>query len=314
MKRNILYILCGLALTCSINPTYGNGYMRGLKGLDVSHWQGYVNFNDIKNDGIEVIYIKVAQGSDYQDPMWLQNYNDARNAGLKIGFYHYITASNNEEAIQQAEYFYNLIKYKEYECLPVMEYTDNPIISNYEINEVVTTYMNTLKNLVNSNVAIYTDEDRVENLWEASLSEYPLWIADYSGENPYLGSWDSWAGFQYTETGSIYGINGNEVDLNYFKDTIFVNQNTAPPAQVPPAMPPSHVIAPSAPPTYTPPTYTPPNHVLPNGSIVYLGHIVQVGDTLSKLAERYGTTVEYLAEINNITNPNVIHVGQILII
>ncbi|ONI42816.1 hypothetical protein AN640_07080 [Candidatus Epulonipiscium fishelsonii] len=336
MKRNILYILCGLAATCSLNPTYGSSYMRGLKGLDVSHWQGYVNFNDVKGDGIEVVYIKVAQGSNYQDPMWLQNYNNAKNAGLNVGFYHYITAANNEEAVQQAEYFYSLIKDKDYECLPVMEYTDTPEISNYEINRVVATYLNTLKNLTESNIAIYTDEDRVENLWEAYLSEYPLWIAEYAGEAPYLGHWNNWAGFQYTETGSIYGIDGKEVDLNYFKDTIFVDQYTMPPAQATPTVPeipPSHVVAPSAPPTYippshvvapsAPPTYIPPSHVVvpsapptymyPNGEPIYFGHIVQLGDTLHSIAQRYGTSVDYLMKVNNISNPNLIHVGQILI-
>ena len=56
------------------------------EGIDVSNWQGYIDYNEIKNTGIEVVYIKSSQGSNIQDPYFRVNYDNARANGLKIGF------------------------------------------------------------------------------------------------------------------------------------------------------------------------------------------------------------------------------------
>ncbi|MCG4734924.1 hypothetical protein L0M92_15065, partial [Casaltella massiliensis] len=61
--------------------------MNKLKGIDVSHWTGYVNFKDVLNSGIQVVYIKATEGTNYIDTRFKEYYKEAREAGLKIGFY-----------------------------------------------------------------------------------------------------------------------------------------------------------------------------------------------------------------------------------
>lgn len=60
-------------------------------GIDVSDWQGYINYSAVKASGIDVVYIKASQGDNIVDSYFKINYNDAKENGLKVGFYHYLT-------------------------------------------------------------------------------------------------------------------------------------------------------------------------------------------------------------------------------
>ena len=60
-----------------------------LKGIDVSNWQGNINFKSVKNERIEVVYIKATEGDYFKDSYAKQNYERAKAEGLKVGFYHF---------------------------------------------------------------------------------------------------------------------------------------------------------------------------------------------------------------------------------
>ena len=68
-----------------------------LNGIDISDWQGDIDFNAVKESGIDIVYIKAGQGG-YEDQLVESNYNKAKAAGLNIGFYYYLTATNTEQA------------------------------------------------------------------------------------------------------------------------------------------------------------------------------------------------------------------------
>ncbi len=74
------------ALTPSSNPRY--------QGIDVSNWQGYIDYRQVRDSGIEVVYIKASQGSNIKDAYFDINYENAKANGLKVGFYHFLTATN----------------------------------------------------------------------------------------------------------------------------------------------------------------------------------------------------------------------------
>lgn len=76
------------------------------EGIDVSDWQGYVDYNAVRNAGIDVVYIKASQGDNIVDSYFRINYNDAKENGLKVGFYHFLTARSQEEAIRQADFLH----------------------------------------------------------------------------------------------------------------------------------------------------------------------------------------------------------------
>ncbi len=217
MKKLLSLALC---LVCSTTCTYATN-----KGLDISEWQGdSIDFTQLKSDGMEVVYIRVAEGGDYEDKYWKINYEGATDAELKIGFYHYMDATTTDEASTQAQYLYSLIKDTTYDCYPAMDFESFGSLSDSEINEIAQTYISELSDLVGTTVVIYSDSSNASSLWDESLNVYPLWVADYSSSDPDLGNWTEWAGFQYSDSGSVNGIDDDTVDLDYFKDTIFISQ------------------------------------------------------------------------------------------
>lgn len=272
--------------TCFARETT-DGATRIYQGIDVSAYQAEIDFQQVRSYGIEVVYIRACVGYDFIDPYFEQNYKNALDAGLKIGFYHYITALTAEDARMQAEFFYSLIDGKTIDCYPAMDFESFPGLSREEINEIGAVYLERLEDLLGYTPAIYTDVNNIETIWDVSFSHYPLWVAEYGTGLPQsIGSWSDWSGFQYSDTGHVNGIR-DDVDLNYFKDSIFLLPSERPEAESKPEPVPD--------PNPTGFTYT-----------------VMPGDTLYAIARQYRVTVAELAAFNNILNPNLIYPGQIL--
>ncbi len=78
------------ALSPSSEPSY--------QGIDVSDWQGYIDYSRVRASGIEVVYIKASQGNNIKDPYFDVNYENAKANGLKVGFYHFLTATNTRRS------------------------------------------------------------------------------------------------------------------------------------------------------------------------------------------------------------------------
>ena len=78
-----------------INSIYALSPQSELKyeGIDVSDWQGYIDYSRVRESGVEVVYIKSSQGSNIKDPYFDINYENAKANGLKVGFYHFLTAT-----------------------------------------------------------------------------------------------------------------------------------------------------------------------------------------------------------------------------
>ena len=86
------------AITPSTEPRY--------QGIDVSDWQGYIDYRQVRESGIEVVYIKASQGSNIKDPYFDINYENAKANGLKVGFYHFLTATNIRRSRATSKIFY----------------------------------------------------------------------------------------------------------------------------------------------------------------------------------------------------------------
>jgi len=257
------------------------------EGIDVSGWQGSINYEQVKNSGIEIVYMKSSEGSNFVDPYFNQNYTNAKDNNLKIGFYHYVTAKSEEEAIEEAKFFVSTIVGKRPDCRLAMDFESFGDLSIDEINEIGLTFMKTVENLSGKEVIIYSNTNDAINVFSGELTNYPLWVAQYQVEQPTPnGKWSTWAGWQYTDLGEISGINGY-VDRDKFTKEVFLEDTSSVPL-------PENTTAPAAGGTTT--------------------IIVQRGDTLSRLALKYNTTVSRLVELNNIANPNLIYTGQTLIV
>ena len=253
-------------------------------GIDVSYYQKNIDFQSVRQAGIEVVYIRASEGTGYIDPYFRQNYNNASANGLNTGFYHYLTARDTQEAIREAQHFVSVISGTSPDCRLCMDIEDISGLSITTVNDIAFAFLQEVERLSGKEVVIYASASTARNILSPDLAEqYPIWVANYGVSEPEdNGKWDSWVGFQYTSTGSIAGINGN-VDLDLFTDGIFLSNNDP----VPPS--------------------TKPTPITSTRSI-----IVKRGDTLSGIAAQYGTTVTQLVRLNNISNPNLIYIGEVI--
>ena len=257
------------------------------QGIDVSGWQGNINYAEVKNSGIEIVYMKSSEGRSFIDPYFNQNYTNAKANGLKVGFYHYLIARSNEEAIEEARFFVSVISGKEPDCRLAMDFESFGNLSVEEINQIGITFMTAVQNLSGKEVIIYSNTNDARNIFSGELTNYPLWVAQYEVYEPTPnGKWSTWAGWQYTSTGEVAGISGH-VDRNKFTNQVLLNTSGTIPL-------PDNTDKPIAGGTTT--------------------ITIQRGDTLSRIALEYNTTVARLVELNNIANPNLIYTGQKLIV
>lgn len=93
-KKNFLIFFILIINLFIITPSYAFSPSSNTiyQGIDVSRWQGNIDFSRVKASGISVVYIKSSEGKSYIDPYFEKNYANATANGLKVGFYHYVTA------------------------------------------------------------------------------------------------------------------------------------------------------------------------------------------------------------------------------
>lgn len=251
-------------------------------GIDVSEWQGEIDYQAVANSGIEIAYVRSSEGNNYVDPYFRKNYDDAKANGLRVGFYHFLTATNVEEAEEQARFFVSVIRGTEPDCKLAMDFEVFENLGIDEINDIARAFLETTEELSNKDMVIYSDAYNAREVFSEELAQdYPIWVADYFVDEPEdNGKWSSWVGFQYTDRGRIEGVDGN-VDRDFYTNGILLEDTSSIPTSTTPI----------------------PD---PNTGFV----IIERGDTLSQIAIKYNTSYQYLAKINNIQNPNLIYVGQ----
>lgn len=201
----------------------GDERYRSRLGIDVSSFQGDVDWDAVKDAGIEFVIIRLGYrgygqaGTLCLDKKFLQNIEGAQAQGLDVGVYFFAQAVNEAEAVEEAEF---VLRYLEgYELqLPVV-YDPESILDDTARTDDVTGEQFTLNTLAfceRIKEAGYEAMVYSNMLWEAykldlaQLSDYPIWYADYEllPQTPYRFSF-----WQYTNTGRVAGIIG-DVDYN----------------------------------------------------------------------------------------------------
>lgn len=272
-------VFAALVPARAIPPSGGRQY----RGIDISEFQGEIDFEEVRRSGIEAVYIRVGAG-EYTDEYFAENYERAKAAGLKIGFYHYVTARSVEEGRRQARFFASLAAGREPDMRLAMDFEYFGSLSVSQINAISEAYLDELTALTKREAVIYSDLSNARNIFSRALAEkYPLWAAQYGADEPSAnGKWREWVGFQYTDEGRVGGIYGN-VDRNIFTEGIFLSDSGRIDGE---------------------------KRTSVRARTRTLTVYVRAGDTLWAIAREYGTTVEAIVRENRIADPNRIFAGE----
>lgn len=156
--------------------------------------------DEVKQTGIEVVYIKSSEEITEVDPMFQTYYEQAKSVRVRIEFYHYVTAITVEEAYQQASFFVSLVEEKSYDCRLAMDYEPFFWLDNLEINEVALAFLEEVERLNGESVVVYSDASNATKIWDERITNYPLWIAEYGVETPSdNGKWNEWIGIRHDQ-------------------------------------------------------------------------------------------------------------------
>ena len=187
-----------------------------LRGIDVSRWQGTINWNLVKESGISFAILK-AGGSDegcYTDPTFERNYAGAKAAGIPVGAYYYVgpLCTSKEAGIADAQRFLNIIKGKTFEY-PIafdMEESNVASLGKERVSQIAKAFCDRMENY-GYYVSIYANKHWLENYFTDEIfNNYDIWLAQWGNKPTFQKTYGMW---QKSAKGRVEGIQGY-VDLN----------------------------------------------------------------------------------------------------
>lgn len=182
-------------------------------GIDVSHHQGSVDWPSVVEAGCVFAFIKATDGETYVDPEFARNWAGAAAANVLRGAYHYFRAEDSPQA--QVDLFWSKVGGNG-ELPLVVDVEETMGVSAATLVANLSQFLAALQQASGRTPMIYTGPSFWNSLGTSAFGGYPLWVAEYGVSQPKIPSgWASWAFWQYAETGSVSGIQGN-VDLDVF--------------------------------------------------------------------------------------------------
>ena len=307
-----------------------------LKGIDISKWQAGINLSALGNQ-VDFVICKATEGVGYTDKNCDGFYQEAKRLGKKLGVYHFARPDLGNSAVEEADYFIKETKGYHKEAILILDWEPQG-------NSIANTgwakgWLDRVYEKTGVKPLIYMSASAVRAYdWSKVVAgDYGLWIANYGSNNGTaqkgvfnnypLRYWSFYALWQYTSKGRLSGYNGN-LDLNYFSGDKTAwdkyaggkpstSTSTSKPLEKSVEELAKEVIAgkygngdarKKALGTRYDEVQARVNKILGVNNKVY--YTVQKNDNLTKIAKKYGTTVNQLVAWNNIANPNLIYVGQ----
>ena len=302
-----------------------------LKGIDISKWQSGIDLSKIDTD---FVICKATEGVGYTDKYCDGFYQQAKKLGKKLGVYHFARPDLGNSAIAEADWFLKETKGYHKEAILVLDWESGDLTnSRWAKAWLDRVYEKTgVKPIIYMSASVLKRAD-----WSSvANADYGLWVASYGTNdgtaqksvfNNYpLKYWTFYALWQYTSKGRLNGYNGN-LDLNYFSGNKEAWDKYAggKPSTSTPSKPAKKSVDELAKEVIQgkygngddrkkalgdryDEVQARVNEILGVNNKVY--YTVQKNDNLTKIAKKYGTTVNQLVAWNNIANPNLIYAGQ----
>lgn len=321
-----------------------------IYGIDVSQFQGEVNWDAVKASGVQFAMLRAGYGAGNMDEQFQRNAGECNRVGIPFGVYWFSYAYTEEGAAREAEYCIEALD--DYTVQYPVAYDYEYASVNYGVSQGAAVTRELATALVNAFcrrveelgyfAMYYSNLDFLNRYFDDSLrSKYALWYARYQSEAGLSGL----AMWQYRSNARINGIQGNvDMDIAFYDIANVISKAGLNKLQEEYVTPESSVTEPVDVIIYT----VRPGDTLSeiaakygisyqrialyngieNPNLIYAGETIRIpiggnvtgsryytvrsGDTLSEIALRFGTTVQNLQRLNNIENPNLIYIGQVL--
>ena len=199
---------------------HDNPHKRDVHGIDVSKWNGHINWKAVKRSGVDFAFIKATEGKDVVDPRFGDYWRGARSAGLAHAPYHFYYFCSTPD--QQADWFIANVPKESMSLPPVLDVEWNPTSKTCrhrpEPNEVraqLQRFLDRLEGYYGKRPIIYTSVDFHEDNLNGYFQNYHFWVRSVAAPPSKTFADRRWAFWQYTSTGVIPGID-SETDINVF--------------------------------------------------------------------------------------------------
>ena len=198
------------------------------KGIDVSEFQGKIDWEKVKNSGVEFAILRCGYGMDFSnqdDVEYERNANECERLGIPYGVYLMSYANTVEKARSEAKHVLRLIEGRKISLGVWYDIEDNGTsgaINKETLTNIINTFCNTIKN-AGYKVGVYANLNWLENKIERIIRDnYDIWVAQYYSKCEYEGKYIMW---QHTSSGKVNGISTN-VDMNIlYEDLPVINNN-----------------------------------------------------------------------------------------
>ena len=200
-----------------------------LRGIDVSKWQGEIDWKKVSSSGIDFAMIRSSYGNEHTDEMLKKNVEGCEKYGIDYGFYHYTYAKSVSEARKEAKYFISRIKNYNPSYPVVLDIEEEYFkkMDRKKVTDIIVAFVTELEKagyypVIYSYAMFFTD-----NVDVSRIEKYDIWVASWGDEEKLNNSYDGMYGmWQYSSTGSVKGIS-EKVDLNYaYKDYAAIIKNS----------------------------------------------------------------------------------------
>ena len=256
-----------------------------FQGVTLNEFSAAYDLSAAQSGGVSAAILRATAGADYVDASLTATAQSARENNLRLGFYHYLTAEDEEAARAQARFFANTISGYEASLRPSMRFDTLNGLSFDTANRIASAFLAEVQAAIGVAPAVYTDAESASLLWSKAIADsYPLWVIDGSGGSaPQLTNspWKSWIGWQYASLDSP-GCSGGSVPISRFTADMLAQQIVVQRAAAAESEPTQKLICVT----------------------------VRLGDTLTAIANLFGTSVDDIVKLNRIRNPNLIYPGQ----
>ncbi len=194
-----------------------------MLGIDVSFWQGDIDWQQVKEAGVEYAMLRIGwrgseQGVLAEDEYAQANYAGASAAGIRIGGYFFSQSVTPEEAVEEAKYALSIIEdwnvdmpiVYDWEYIDAESRTGN--VDARTLTDCTKAFCQTIAEAGYTPMIYFNENQSHKQMYLEELTDYPFWLAQYSTTLDYPYRISMW---QYSDTGSVPGISGN-VDLNLY--------------------------------------------------------------------------------------------------